>query len=161
MKKKHLSERGITLVELLTVIVLIGIIAAMAVPNFNNAIIKIKHKSAARDLLGKMRIARSYAISRGVRYGVYINTAGKYYITFRDKNSDDDYDSPPTDSVEDSTTLDANLSFTAPTFADSTVVFKNDGSASGGGYVGVVNDKNHDTTRVNVTAAVGRVWLSP
>ncbi|MCJ7507736.1 MAG: GspH/FimT family pseudopilin [candidate division Zixibacteria bacterium] len=159
MKEKSLSNRGITLMELLTVVILIGIIAAMAVPNFTNAVIKIRHKSAARDLLGKMRMARSYAISKGSRYGVYINTGGKCYITFRDVNSDGNYVAG-TDSVTDSTALAANLSFGTCTFADSTVIFKNDGSALGGGYIGVVNDKNHDTTKVNVTAAVGRAFLS-
>lgn len=159
MIEKHLSKKGITLIELLTVIIIIGIVSAMAVPRFDNVVTKIRHKSAVRDVLGKMRMARSYAISRGVRYGVYINPAGKYYITFRDSSNDGHY-VPGTDPKKDSTQLAANLSFGYFGFPDSTVVFKSDGSALESDSMEIVNDKSSEKTKIHVTGAVGRVYLS-
>ena len=160
MAGKKLNKKGVTLIELLIVVVLIGIIAALAVPNFDKAITKIRHKSTSRDMLRQMRLARSYAISKAGRYGVYVNTSSKYYIFFRNMSNDTSYDAG-TDSVRDSTTLRANLSFgSCSGFTNCTAVFKGDGSALESGYVDAINDNNSDTTRLNITAAVGRVYLS-
>ena len=158
---KKLNKKGITLIELLTVVVLIGIMAALAVPNFDNYVTKIKHKSTVRDILRQMRMARSYAISRAGRYGVKINVyPTKYYILFRDMDNDANYTGSPPDTMIDSTALSANLSFGSCSFISGTVVFRGDGSASETGFVDVVDDKNSNITIINVTAAVGRVYLS-
>ena len=159
MIKKMFNRKGITLLELLTVVVLIGIVASLAAANYDNAITKIRHKSTVRGLLGKMRMARSDAISKAGRYGIYINTANDYYIFFRNMANDTTYDAG-TDSVKDSTELSSNISFGSCTFDSCPAVFKGDGSAMQSGYIEVVNDKNSKTTRINVTAAVGRVYLS-
>lgn len=165
MAGKKLNKKGITLIELLTVVVLIGIIVALAVPNFDKAITKIRHKSTSRDMLRQMRLARSYAISKAGRYGVYANGTDGYYILFRNMADDNSYDRLAAfpnipDSMMDSTDLKANISFGSCGFINCTAVFRGNGSALESGYVDVVNDNSSDTTRVNVTAAVGRVYLS-
>ncbi len=158
MIAKKFDKKGITLMELMAVVALIGIMAALAVPNFDGVVVKIRHKSAVRDVLGKTRMARSYAISRGTRWGVYINSPSGYYVSFRDVNNSDSYNTG--DSLRDSTRLDPNLRFENCTFSNNVVIFKNDGSAVAGGYADLVNAKNSERTRINVTAAVGRVFLS-
>lgn len=152
------NRKGITLVELLLVVALIGIMAGLAVPNFDNTITKIRHTSAIRDVLRDMRLARSYAISRSARYGVYFNTAGRYYVLFKDTDKDTVYDAG--EKIKDSTVLGANVSFSNCGFTNSAVVFNSDGSASKSDSVGVVNNKNSAVTEVCVNAAIGRVYLS-
>ncbi|TCJ02436.1 type IV pilin protein [Cytobacillus praedii] len=51
LKKRLKDQRGLTLVELLAVIVILGIIAAIAVPSIGNIIAKSKFDAAKSDAL--------------------------------------------------------------------------------------------------------------
>ncbi|MBT2660632.1 type II secretion system protein [Bacillus sp. ISL-45] len=60
IKKKMKDQRGLTLVELLAVVVILGIISAIAVPSIGNIIEKSKedaHKSTAIQMLNAARLA--------------------------------------------------------------------------------------------------------
>ncbi|RSD23316.1 type IV pilin protein [Mesobacillus subterraneus] len=60
IKKKLKDQRGLTLVELLAVVVILGIIAAIAVPSIGNIIEKSKtdaHKSTALQMINAARLA--------------------------------------------------------------------------------------------------------
>ncbi|WP_226597710.1 GspH/FimT family pseudopilin [Marinobacter nauticus] len=65
------AQRGFTLIELLVVIVLVGITAAIAVPNFGRLIDSSQHSAAANDMSGLLNFARSEAIRRGSGVAVY------------------------------------------------------------------------------------------
>jgi len=73
MKKLTKSQHGITLIELLSTVVIISIVSAMAVPRFQVAIERVKFRSANRDIVSTMRLARSLAVSDKHQYGVYFD----------------------------------------------------------------------------------------
>lgn len=59
--KKHLkNEKGLTLVELLAVIVILGIIAAIAVPSIGNIIENSRIKAAKADALNAISAGQLY-----------------------------------------------------------------------------------------------------
>ena len=55
------NRAGITLIELLITVVIIGIVAAMAAPRFEIAYNRMKFKSANRDMVSSLKLARSTA----------------------------------------------------------------------------------------------------
>ncbi len=57
-----MKQRGFTLIELLIVVAIIGIIAAIAIPNLLNAIDRAKQKRSMADLRSIATATESYAI---------------------------------------------------------------------------------------------------
>lgn len=57
--------RGFTIVEMVVVLVLVAIVAAIAMPNLNRALANQRLRNAATDLVSALLLARSEAIKRG------------------------------------------------------------------------------------------------
>jgi type IV pilus assembly protein PilE len=68
VRRIHLQSRGVTLPELLTVIVIIGILAAVAVPTYRNYLIRAQRSDATTALL---RLASAQE-KHMLQYGVYV-----------------------------------------------------------------------------------------
>jgi len=67
---------GITLVETLVVVSILGILAAIAVPSFQSTIESNRRQAFANQLFEDLAFARSEAIKRGVRVVVCPSTDG-------------------------------------------------------------------------------------
>ncbi len=74
-------RRGFSLVEQMVVVAVIGIIAAVSVPNLVTGLPKYRVRSAAVDLISKMRVSRFKAIKekRTVRM-LFYDDAGIYSV---------------------------------------------------------------------------------
>ena len=60
MNKLHRDSKGFTLIELMIVVVIIGILAAMAIPRFMSASIKSKQAEAQQILKQIYEMQRAY-----------------------------------------------------------------------------------------------------
>ncbi len=60
MNKLHRESKGFTLIELMIVVVIIGILAAMAIPRFMSASIKSKQAEAQQILKQIYEMERAY-----------------------------------------------------------------------------------------------------
>ena len=73
------SVRGVTLLELLIVLVLMGLIAAMTIPIFGNGVSTTELKSAAREVATGLRLARSQAIAQRTESVLMFDVAARAF----------------------------------------------------------------------------------
>lgn len=78
-KPGHLGprhSRGLTFIELMVAMVLLAILIATAIPNFNDAILGARLNAFAGSLLGSLQVARSEAIKRNANVTVCASANG-------------------------------------------------------------------------------------
>jgi general secretion pathway protein H len=73
------ASRGVTLLELLIVLVLMGLIAAMTIPIFGSGVSTTELKSAARDVAAGLRLARSQAIAQRTESVLVLDVAARAF----------------------------------------------------------------------------------
>lgn len=79
---------GFTLVELLTVITIIGILLALATLNFNNYVRKTSIESQTRQLFSDLNEARVRAMYRKQRHTIVLNVSSYIFKTYSSDNED-------------------------------------------------------------------------
>jgi type IV fimbrial biogenesis protein FimT len=75
-----MSRKGVTIIELIVVMVIIAIAAALTIPNIGAWLPNYRLRTAARDIVSTMRAAQMKAVSSNVEYRVKFD-AGKASYT--------------------------------------------------------------------------------
>ncbi len=162
MSKRIRSTRGITLMELMSTVVIIGIVAAMAVPRFTKAFERIHFRSANRELVTSVRLARSNAITEKAPYGVYFDVNRQMVVLFKDTYSPSTFSfESSSDSILRVDTLPAEVNYLGTDMTGDVLVFQPNGSAQfvGGGNI-VMLATTEATVAIathNVLASTGRI----
>ena len=83
------ANKAFTLVEILLVIVIAGIILALAAPNFSQGYSRFQLKGITDDLLGISRWAQAMAIGQGRIYALTFSGDRRFYGLVRTQVSED------------------------------------------------------------------------
>jgi prepilin-type N-terminal cleavage/methylation domain-containing protein len=153
-------NRGFTLIEMAIVCVLIGILAAMAVPMFTRIFPRIKCRAEARNILNTIRVARSRAIAENTQYGVYFDSNARQYLLFKDKTNLTAMTYESTDStVGAPIPVDPSVVYNGIAFAGNCIIMLPTGAASQSGNVGVNTSSGDSPFTISVLAATGKSKL--
>ncbi len=160
MKTKN-NNKGITILEMMIIAVIIGITSTLAIPRFGQVMERLKLKTAGRDIVSSLRLARSSAVSQRDQFGVYFDLYSSQYVVFKDLANPGSftYDAG-SDSDMVTKTLPGNVNFAFASFPNFAVVFRPNGSASSSGAVYLYSCQDYyGTLAVDVLGSTGRVKL--
>jgi len=156
------TPRGFTMIELLITTVIIGVVAALAVPSFERAYEKNTLRSGYRQLESTIKRARSYSIADKEPYGVHVDPVNRSFTLFRnDANQDLASFDLGSDSVLYVDTLPVQFNYIYPALVYNALVFNPNGSAqldaAGGIFIAAETEHMSASFIMQVTPATGRV----
>lgn len=91
-RKQHGRIRGFSILELLIVIFIVMVVAAITIPNVLQAVSNIKLRSSAGGLAGLMQQARILAAKNNATYDIKYGTLNGATIAYVDLNLNGSYD---------------------------------------------------------------------
>lgn len=162
MRTKIKSNSGLTLIELMIIVVIIGIVTGMAVPRFQNAYDRMKFRSANRDLMSSMKLARSQSIADKKYVGIYFDADGNTTTIFE---KDTSYTAlnmfEESDHVLRVDTMPGQYAFLWTDMTNNALTFRPTGQAvfEGGGNIVTLsyNESMLGIYQINVLKSTGRV----
>ena len=146
-----MKQKGITLVELVIVMVIIAIVAVLMVPNISAWLPNYRLRSATRDIVSNLRFAQMKAVSNSMNYQVSFDVAGGNYILQLNTGG-------IWVNVGGTTTLPSGVSLnTTFTNPNHKAIFRGDSSSNGGSVV-LQNSKGTQRT-ITVLFTTGKITI--
>ncbi len=104
-EKKYLglirNDRGVTLIEILTVIGILAIVAAFAYPNFKEWLPGYRLKRAARNLFSDMQNTRMNSIKTKTNWAIVFDTTNNRYLICSSAGADGDWSTLPDNTISE------------------------------------------------------------
>jgi len=149
-KSMRINKKGVTLIELIVVIVIIAIGAVLLVPNIGAFLPHYRLRSATRDMVSTMRVAQMKAVSNNMEYQVSISMPGGSYVLERHTGG-------LWISEGDTKTLPTGITISSNTFTNpaNNALFRPN-SSSNGGTLDLDNTKGNQR-RITVLPSTGRI----
>jgi len=144
-----MNKKGVTLIELIVVLVIIAIGAVLAVPNLGPWLANYRLRTATRDIASNMRTAQMRAVSNNVDYQVFF--AGDTYVLQRNSGGVGWIDDGAKQTLPTGITIQSN------TFAGSVASFRPNSSSNGGTIV--LRNTRNTTRTITVLLSTGRITV--
>lgn len=142
------TGRGFTLVEMLVVLAVMAMLLAISVPFTSGFGKGLRIKTAARGILGTLRVARSNAITYRKKYTVIFSRAGNEYWI----------EDPDGRIFEQKRRLPASIKLES-SFEDDKVIFYSTGAVEGSSGSITVTDKAGTSKIISIIASTGKITI--
>ena len=144
-----MNKRGVTLIELIVVMVIIAIGAVLTVPNMGPWIANYRLRTATRDITSTLRVAQMRAVSNNLNYQVSFDVGARTYILQRNSGG----------WVNEGTaqTLPTGIRVNDPPPSNNPLTFSPN-SSSNGGTVTLKNTRNNEKI-ITVLPSTGRISI--
>lgn|GEM_PF-1423256 len=80
-------QNGFSLIEVITVVAILGIAMAFAIPNISSWMASAEYRDAAQDLMQSLRRARSRAVAKNLEQQVRVDIANNRFILLEGDSS--------------------------------------------------------------------------
>lgn len=154
-----MNKRGVTLLELIIVMVIIGIGATLLAPGIGSWIPIYRLKGATRDVVSMLRTAQMKAVSTNLEYRVYFNAGERMYWIERGNQSSNSTNWVGTTAV-DNAAREGNINILPSGVTINFTGFKefNPNSTSSSGSLTLTNSKG-STREITLTPSTGRIII--
>ncbi len=152
------DERGFSMMEMMIVLVMIGLMASLAAPSWFEQMPRLETQAQVREVVSKLREARSLAVARKEPAGLCIDAGNGIWTLFLDNNPANNLHNTG-DSVMATGSLGSRVSVSHNSFANQDVIFNPDGTSAESGAVCLNAEDNSVTYTVDVLASTGRVRM--
>jgi prepilin-type N-terminal cleavage/methylation domain-containing protein len=149
IRRVKMNKKGVTLIEVIVVLVIIAIGATLAVPNIGAWLHNYRLRTATRDIVSAMRAAQMKAVSTNLGHRVQFNDEGGSYIVQRMTTTGVWVNEGVLQTIPD------GIRFHEINLADNRAVFNPNSTSSTGSVV--LRNKRDTEKRIVLFAATGRI----
>jgi len=135
------KDSGFSLIELMTAIAILAILAAIAIPGYIGWLPNYRLRSGARDLQSTMQLARLRAVKENRNVYISFDIGNDSYRAFLDNNGNNSWDDGIDTSVKSEQML-AGVDMDQTTFGAAQAQFNSRGLPNGSGDVYMKNSQN-------------------
>ena len=159
--KTQSVQNGFTLIEVMVVVVIFGVLSALAAPTFQQSYDRFKFHDGERIVSSSLKKARSFAVSSKAPVGVHFNTESRAVTIFKNTTNPSQASFESTDSVYSIDTLQEDFSYVYADMTNNAVLFQPNGSANfgGSGNVYLIGESSNLLAyfSISILASTGRV----
>jgi Tfp pilus assembly protein FimT len=149
------------MIEMLITTVIVGVVAALAIPSFQTAYDRHLFKSGQQEVSSLLRKARSYAISNKAPYGVYFDNQELTVTLFANTNNPSVNSYEDADSAVSVDSLPTQFQYVYTDDETGAIVFQPNGSSLNPGYTNIYlmgeTDGMTAYFSINILASTGRI----
>lgn len=149
-KKNILGSKGFTLIEIIIVLVLLAIVAAIALPTFQRLVVNSPLKTAARDLMAEFALGKERAIAESRQYRIILDVDNGSYDIQQCQNTGSTCSSWSSLQVKNLNRYANDITFDSGSTTVNSYVFQTRGTVTNGTIVLRNNRNSTATIRINI-----------